>query len=85
MIERGKGIGGLAAALLFAYVLQGLAVIHVYSQGVPFRALLLAVVYLGILFLGWLAIVVAILGLGEPLFGLRARSAARKPSDDSND
>ena len=77
---------GLAAALLFAYVLQGLAVIHVYSQGVPFRALLLAVVYLGILFLGWLAIVVAILGLGEPLFGLRARSAARKPSDnDSND
>jgi len=77
---------GLAAALLFAYVLQGLAVIHVYSQGVPFRALLLAVVYLGILFLGWLAIVVAILGLGEPLFGLRARIAARKPSDnDSND
>ena len=26
---------GLAGALLFAYVLQGLAVIHVYSRGVP--------------------------------------------------
>jgi len=78
---------GLAGAILFAYVLQGLAVIHVYSRGVPFRPLLLAVVYLGILFLGWLAIVVAILGLAEPLFGLRARStAAQSRSDnDSND
>ena len=66
---------GLAAALLLAYVLQGLAVIHVYSRGVPFRGLLLTAVYLGILLLGWVAILVAILGLGEPLFGLRARSA----------
>ena len=30
---------GLAGALLFAYVLQGLAVIHVYSRGVPLRGL----------------------------------------------
>ncbi len=64
---------GLAGALLFAYVLQGLAVIHVYSRGVPLRALLLAAVYLGILLLGWVAIAVAILGLGEPLFRLRER------------
>jgi hypothetical protein len=64
---------GLAGALLFAYVLQGLAVIHVYSRGVPLRALLLAAVYLGILLLGWVAILVAILGLGEPLFRLRER------------
>lgn len=75
---------GLAAAMLFAYVLQGLAVIHVYSRGVPFRPLLLAVVYLGILFLGWLAILVAILGLAEPLVGLRARSAAHQ-SDNNED
>ena len=64
---------GLAGALLFAYVLQGLAVIHVYSLGVPLRALLLAAVYLGILLLGWVAIAIAILGLGEPLFRLRER------------
>ncbi len=68
---------GFAGAMLFAYVLQGLAVIHVYSLGVPFRGLLLALVYLGILFLGWVAILVAIVGLGEPLFGLRAKSAGR--------
>ena len=64
---------GLAGALLFAYVLQGLAVIHVYSRGASFRAVLLAAVYLGILLLGWVALVVAILGLAEPLLGLRQR------------
>jgi len=64
---------GLAGALLFAYVLQGLAVIHVYSKGMPARGLLLATVYLGILLLGWVAILVAILGLAEPMLGLRQR------------
>lgn len=64
---------GFAGACLFAFVLQGLAVIHVYSRGVPFRALLLAAVYLGILLLGWVAIVVAIVGIGEPVFRLRER------------
>jgi hypothetical protein len=65
---------GLAGALLFAYVLQGLAVIHVYTRGVPLRSLLLVTVYLGILLLGWVAIVVAIIGLAEPLLGLRQRA-----------
>jgi len=65
---------GLAGALLFAYVLQGLAVLHVYSRGVPLRGPLLATVYLGILLLGWVAIVVAIVGLAEPLLGLRQRA-----------
>ena len=65
---------GLAGALLFAYVLQGLAVIHVYSQGVTLRGLLLTTVYFGILLLGWVAIIVAIVGLAEPLLGLRQRA-----------
>ena len=66
---------GLAGALLFAYALQGLAVIHVYSLGMPLRSLLLATVYLAILFLGWVVIVVAIIGLAEPSLGLRRRAA----------
>ena len=65
-----------AGAFLFAYVLQGLAVIHFYTLGMPFRTVLLAVVYLAILLLGWVAIIIAIIGLGEPLFGSRARGAA---------
>jgi len=77
---------GLAGALLFAYVLQGLAVIHVYSQGVPARGLLLATVYLGILLLGWVAVIVAILGLAEPLLGLRQRAnrGATPPNNDGS-
>ena len=75
---------GLAGALLFAYVLQGLAVIHVYSRGVPLRALLLAAVYLGILLLGWVAIAVAILGVGEPLLRLRGRGSEHGPPPSSN-
>jgi len=66
---------GLAGALLFAYTLQGLAVIHVYSRGMPLRGPLLATVYLGILLLGWVAIIVAIIGLAEPSLGLRRRAA----------
>lgn len=74
---------GLAGALLFAYVLQGLAVIHVYSQGVPLRGLILATVYIGILLLGWVAILVAIIGLAEPLLGLRQRANPGGPPPNS--
>jgi len=69
-----------AGAFLFAYVLQGLAVLHAFTRGMPFRALLLATVYLAILFLGWVVIAVAILGLSEPLLHLRDRAAARGQS-----
>jgi hypothetical protein len=68
---------GLAGSLLFAYVLQGLAVLHVWSRGLPLRGLLLTAVYLGILLLGWVAIGVAALGLSEPMLRLRERAAMR--------
>jgi hypothetical protein len=68
---------GLAGALLFAYVLQGLAVLHVYSRGLPFRRLLLIAVYLGIVLLGWVAIAVAVIGLSEPMLRLRERASMR--------
>ena len=75
---------GLAGALLLAYVLQGLAVIHVYSRGTPMRGLLLATVYLGILLLGWVALLVAILGLAEPLFSIRERANRNAPPPDND-
>jgi hypothetical protein len=75
---------GLAGALLFAFVLQGLAVIHVYSRGAPLRALLLTTVYLGILLLGWVALVVAIIGLAEPLIALRQRGNRGDPPPDNH-
>jgi hypothetical protein len=68
---------GLAGALMFAYVLQGLAVIHVFSRGMSLRPLLLVAVYLGILLLGWVAILIAILGIAEPMLHVRDRGAGR--------
>jgi hypothetical protein len=68
---------GFAGAMLFAFVLQGLAVLHVYTRGVPFRGLLLTAIYLGIFLLGWVALAVAILGLSEPMLRLRERAAGR--------
>jgi hypothetical protein len=68
---------GFAGALLFAFVLQGLTVLHVWSRGLPFRALLLGAIYLGILLLGWVAIAIAIIGLAEPMLRLRERAAYR--------
>ena len=68
---------GLAGALLFAYVLQGLAVLHAFTRGMAFRGLLLTVIYIGILLLGWVAIAIAILGLSEPMLRLRDRAARR--------
>jgi hypothetical protein len=65
---------GLSGALLFAYVLQGLAVLHAYTRGFAYRSLLLGGLYLGIVLIGWVAIAVAILGLAEPMLRLRERA-----------
>lgn len=75
---------GLTGALLFAYVLQGLAVLHVYTRRFPFRLLVLAAVYLSMLLLGWVAVAVAILGLAEPILRLRERAEAHEPSAGSD-
>ena len=56
---------GLAGALLFAYALQGLAVIHVFSRGMPLARASARDRLSRILLLGWVAIVIAILGLGR--------------------
>jgi hypothetical protein len=66
---------GFAGALLIAFVLQGLAVIHTATRGMAWRGLLLAAVYAGILLLGWVGIIVAILGIAEPMLNLRGRAA----------
>lgn len=77
---------GLSGAMLLAFVVQGLAVIHTFSRAMPLRGFLLTAVYFGIFLLGWPIIVVAILGLGEPLFGLRARGpqSGQPPHDNKS-
>ncbi|MFD0987181.1 DUF2232 domain-containing protein [Methyloligella solikamskensis] len=70
-----------AGAFLLAFVLQGLAVIHAATRGMSVRGLILAAVYVGIFFFGWPAILVAILGVAEPMLNLRGRTANRNTPD----
>lgn len=64
-----------AGAFLLAYVLLGLVILHVITRISPLRPFLLFVLYCGIAFFGWIALAVAIVGIGEPVFKLRERMA----------
>lgn len=74
----------LAAALVMAFALQGLAAIHDLTRGLKQRPFILGLVYFALIALAppWLLIPCAALGVVESLFGLRARkrtAAARRP------
>lgn len=60
-----------------AFLLLGLVVLHQLVAGSPFRALLLAAIYLAILVIDWVALIIALIGLAEPLFELRQRALRR--------
>jgi hypothetical protein len=70
---------GFAGAFLVAYVLLGLVVLHVMARKSPFRFVLLATLYMGIFLFGWVALVVAVVGIGEPMFRLRERALGASP------
>ena len=65
--------GVLAAALVIAFGVLGLAVLHVITQGVNARALLLGGVYVAVLVIGWPVLALCLLGLIETVVGVRAR------------
>jgi hypothetical protein len=67
-----------AGAFLLAYILMGLVVIHVIARRTAFPGFILAILYLGMFLIGWVALLVAVIGLGEPVFRLRQR-ALNKP------
>ncbi len=68
----------LAAVLTIAFVIQGLAVVHVVTAGHAFRPVLLTGTYLLLLMTSWIGIVlICSVGLAESFFGLRHRFANR--------
>jgi hypothetical protein len=79
------GLFGTAVtgALTCAFALQGLAALHAMTRGRAARPALLGAAYLLlILFLMWILPILAIFGMADILFGLRARwprSAGRTP------
>jgi hypothetical protein len=70
---------GFAGAFVMAYVLLGLVVIHVLSRLSPFRPFILGSVYIGLIFFGWIALIVATIGMADPIFKLRERFYAKRP------
>jgi hypothetical protein len=60
-----------------AYLLLGLVVLHQLVANTPFRPLLLAGLYVGIIIIDWAALVIALIGLAEPLLELRQRALRR--------
>jgi hypothetical protein len=67
--------GGFASAFMIAYALTGLAVVHTLTRGSAYRPLALAFAYLAALVLApWGTVIIALLGLLDAAFGLRARS-----------
>jgi hypothetical protein len=74
----GVAATGFAGALFLPYVLLGLAIAHVLTDGMPFRFALLTALYLGIFLFGWIALVLGVIGLGEPALRLRERALARR-------
>lgn len=73
---------GFSGAFLFAYIVMGLTVLHVVARRSALRPLLLTILYLAMLVFGWVALLVALIGLGEPVLRLRERALpGAKPPD----
>ena len=70
-----------AGPLAAAYALQGLAVLHALSRGLPFRPLLIVVLYFccGVR-ATWTLPLIAVVGLIDAAANLRARAAAARRS-----
>ncbi len=72
------GLAGLllsafAGALMLAFLLLGLAVVHSVSRPWPVRGLFLFATYVAVLFIGWGSLVMVLLGVVEPFVHLRNR------------
>ena len=77
-------VAGSAFAAVFtvAFMLLGLAVMHAVTRGQAARPLILGSLYAGLVILPWTGLLLALLGLAEPVLRLRERrrgGAARPP------
>jgi len=73
------GLAGTAflGAFASAYLILGLAIVHVIAAGFPLRLLVLGLLYTGLLLTPWVAPILVLLGLAEPFLQLRRRLMQR--------
>jgi hypothetical protein len=69
----------IAAALIMAFGVLGFAVLHAITRGQSSRPFLLGGIYASVVVFGWPLLMLALLGLVETFFGLRARRRAQRP------
>jgi len=78
----GISVSALAASLMIAHVLLGLAVIHALTIGLSGRGVVLGSVYAAMVVFGWPIrwplLVVGLLGMSDALFDLRGLIARRR-------
>jgi hypothetical protein len=79
-----SGITGLVASLfgvtlLLAYVLLGFAVIHHVTRNMGARLIILSSVWALLMFMAWPLLVVALIGLADPIFDFRKRFGGAVP------
>ena len=70
--------GVTAAALLMAYGMLGLAVLHSITQGIKSRGFVIAAVVATVIFFRWPILALCLLGLIDTVFDLRTRAARRR-------
>jgi predicted membrane protein DUF2232 len=68
---------GIAAPFTLAFALVGLALVHALTRGSPWRTFILTALYVGVLFVPYIGLLLAITGLAETVFHYRA--AGRPP------
>ena len=71
------GAGVLASVLIAAFMLVGLAVLHSVTRGRTARPVMLGALYAGLVLLPWTGLLLALVGLAEPVLKLRRRRQAR--------
>src|SRR5262249_40647956 len=67
------------SALMMAYALMGLAVLHTVTLAVKSRAMLLGLNYLAIAVLIWPVLAMVLLGIADAVFGFRQRFLRTRP------
>ena len=67
-----------SAALIVAYGILGLAVLHAVTRGIKHRGLAIGATYVAILIFGWPVLGLCLLGIADQLFNLRGRVAQRR-------
>jgi hypothetical protein len=76
------GLAGLAGTAFFggfscAYLILGLAVLHVVAAGSQLKLLMLGLLYTGLFLTPWVAPILVLIGLAEPFLQLRRRVLQR--------